>query len=136
MHPFKFEISLRFTSKVIDPSEICTYLGLEPEWQHKIGEQRITPKGGILDGVYSSSYCCFSFNRQEDEELNEMLNRVVTGLIQHKNLFDRIRDSGGRSEFFVGWYSPGNTGDTFSYELLNKISTLRIDLALDVYGGD
>ena len=134
MNPFNFEISLRVTTKVIDPSEICIRLGLEPEWQHKIGEPRTTPKGVLLEGVYESSYCCFSYERQHDEELHEMLDRIINNLMQHKDIFCLIRDSGGRSEFFVGWYSLGNTGDTFGYELLSKISELRIDLALDVYG--
>jgi Domain of unknown function (DUF4279) len=136
MHTFKFELSLRFYSKTVDPYEIYTQLGLEPKWQHKIGEPRMTPKGVPLDGVYDCSYCSFCFNRQIDEELHDMLDRILNCLIQHKDLFYRIRDTGGRSEFFVGWYSPGNTGDTFSYELLNKINSLRIDLALDVYGRD
>jgi hypothetical protein len=136
MHAFKYDVSLRFFSPIIAPSEICKQLGLDPEWQNTIGEPRTTPKGVPLGGVYKNSYCCFSFNQQEDEELSDMLNRIVDDLIQHKDLFSRIRDNGGRSEFFVGWYSSGNTGDTFSYELLNKISALQIDLALDVYGGD
>jgi len=136
MHAFKFEISLRFFSKVIDPAEIYTQLGLEPEWQHKIGEPRKTPKGIALKGVYDISYCSFNFDRQNDEELHEMLDRILNGLTPHAELFYRMRDSGGRAEFFIGWYSPGNTGDTLSFELLRKISELRIDLALDVYGGN
>lgn len=134
MHSFKFELSLRFFSKIIDPCEISTQLGFEPKWLHKIGDPRKTPKGVLLNGIYDESYCSFCFNRYNDEELHEMLERILNGLIQHKDIFDRIRDSGGRSEFFVGWYSPVNTGDIFSYELLNKICALRIDLALDVYG--
>lgn len=136
MHAFKFSVSLRVFSQVVDPSEICEQLGLEAKWKHKIGEPRTTPKGVPLDGVYDRNYCSFNLNRKDDEELHEMLDRITNNLLQHKELFCRIRESGGRSEFFIGWYSPGNTGDTFSNELLSKISDLRIDLALDVYGGD
>ena len=136
MHPFKFDISLRFFGKAIDISEIRLCLGFEPKFQHQIGKQRTTPKGDILDGVYETSYCSFDYKRQQNEELYEMIARIVESLTPHKDLFNRIRENNGRSEFFIGWYSTGNTGDTLDYKLLGKISALKIDLALDVYGGD
>ena len=136
MNPFKFDVSLRFSGKAIDPAEMRARLGFEPEFQHKIGEQRTTPKGDILEGVYKTSYCCFSYTRRQNEELSEMLARIVESLAQHKDLFSRIRENDGRSEFFIGWYSSKNTGEIFDYELLGKISALGIDLALDVYGCD
>lgn len=40
MHAFPFELSLRFFSQVIDPSEISSQLGLEPQWEHKMGDLR------------------------------------------------------------------------------------------------
>lgn len=136
MHSFKFEISLRITTSNIDPVDISTRLKLIPEFQHKKGEQRKTPKGELLKGVYENSYCCFAYNRVDDEELHSMLDRIVTGLMSHSDLFDKISVNGGHAEFFIGWYSPGNTGDLLNHELLNKLSQLKIDLALDVYGGD
>ncbi|SEA75069.1 hypothetical protein SAMN05216411_1274 [Nitrosospira multiformis] len=65
-----------------------------------------------------------------------MLVRVVDDLLQHKEIFRRIREDGGRAEFFIGWFSSGNTGDTFSHDLLRKMGELKIDLALDVYGSE
>ncbi|MBT1539272.1 hypothetical protein B7R78_0019905 [Ralstonia solanacearum] len=70
----------------------------------------------------------------EAEELHETLERVAVGLMQYKNVFQAIRRDGGRAEFFIGWYSTGNTGDTFDSELLKQIGELEIDLAFDVYG--
>ena len=134
MHAFQFSVSLRVFSQTVDPAEVCGQLALEPKWKHKIGEPRTNPKGIHLGGVYDCSYCSFSLIRQGDEELHEMLDRVVDGLLQHKDLFHRIRDGGGRIEFFIGWYSSGNTGDTFNNILLSKLGELGIDLALDVYG--
>jgi hypothetical protein len=109
-------------------------LGLQPEWKRKIGEPRTTPTGVLLGGVYDWSYCTFNLIPHADEELHEMLDRVVDGLLQHEALFRRIQDGGGSTEFFIAWYSTGNTGDTFGNALLSKLGVLRIDLALDVYG--
>jgi hypothetical protein len=59
----------------------------------------------------------------------------LPSLEKHKALFDAFRLEGGEIEFFIGWFSDGNTGDTFSYKLLKKLGDLNIDLALDVYDG-
>ncbi|MDO3526763.1 DUF4279 domain-containing protein [Ralstonia pseudosolanacearum] len=134
MNAFRFSVSLRFSTKTVEPDEICSLLGLVPKWKHRIGEPRVNPKGALLGGVYESSYCSFRLTQVGDERLCEMLNRVADNLVRNKRLFHRIRGEGGRAEFFIGWYSPGNTGDTFDHGLLEKLSELKIDLALDVYG--
>lgn len=134
MHPFRFAVSLRVFSKSVDLTKITAQLGLEPKWKRKIGERRTTPKGTPLDGVYDFSYCSFSLTRRGEEELHEMLNRTADELLPHKDIFCRIRAEGGRTEFFVGWYSTGNTGDEFNCILLGKLGELQIDLAIDVYG--
>jgi hypothetical protein len=134
MHAFQFSVSLRFFSLIITPSEISEHLGLKPKWAHEKGAPRTTPKGVILGGVYDRSYCSFSLIRQGDEELHEMLSRVADEFFQKKDFFHQVRESNGRSELFIGWYSSGNTGDCFNHVLLSKLGELGIDLALDVYG--
>ncbi len=134
MHEFCFKVSLRIISQTVDPSEICSQLNLEPKWKYKMGDPRENPKGIALGGVYDCSYCSFPITPQNNEELHEVLDRVVDNLLQHEPLFCRIRKGGGRIEFFIGWFSVGNTGDTFSNNLLKKLGVLQIDLALDVYG--
>ena len=135
MHSFRFVVSLRVFSQSVDTAEICRSLGLVPKWQHKIGESRATPKGASLSGIYESNYCSFDLERRDTEELHEMLTRTIDGLMKHKEFFHRIRDDEGRTEFFIGWYSSGNSGDIFSHDLLGRLSDLKIDVALDVYGG-
>jgi hypothetical protein len=134
MTTFRYSVSLRVTTKTIDPDEICKTLGITPKIKHKIGEARKTPKGQSLEGVYERSYCLFDLISREGEELHEMLARIIDDLKQYMGLFHRIRESGGRVEFFVGWFSPSNSGDTFDHALLKTIGELHIDLSLDVYG--
>ena len=62
-----------------------------------------------------------------------MLTRICDDLSIHDKLFQQIRDTGGRIEFFIGWYSDRNTGELFSSSLLKKLGELQIDLALDIY---
>ncbi|MDR3157488.1 MAG: DUF4279 domain-containing protein [Zoogloeaceae bacterium] len=138
MHPFCFSVSLRTFSKSPDPTvaptEIAAKLEMNPEYIHKMGERRTTPDGMFLEGIYDENYCTFSLDRKGEEELNEMLARIIIELLPHKNLFHRIRSEGGRAEFFIGWFSTGNTGDTLGHDMLKKMGDLGIDLALDVYG--
>lgn len=133
MHPFTFEVSLRFFTKTHDPNEISGQLGLKPKWMHKIGEPRKSPKGKILEGIYDNNYCSFSILPIKGEQLHEVLNRCAEEFLRHKLLFHQIREAGGSIEFFIGWYSIGNTGNTFDNNLLKKLGNLQIDLALDIY---
>lgn len=136
MNAFKFKISLRFFGKSFDPHELSAQLGIEATYIRKIGERRITPKGTILDGVYDESYCSFDIGRNAKEGLCEVLERAANSLLCHKDLFHRIRGSGGRIEMFIGWFSSGNSGEVLPYDFMAKLGDLGIDLALDVYGSD
>lgn len=134
MNPFEFAVSLRTFSIDVAPAEICAQLGLTPKWMRRIGEPRTNPAGLVLGGIYDESYCSFPIERKTDEDLADLLERVTEDLVKHADLFLRIRAGGGRSEFFIGWYSVGNTGNTFGSSLLKRLGDLGIDLALDVYG--
>lgn len=134
MHPFRFSVSLRTFSVDVFPNEICDILGLVPRWKNVIGESRKNPNDEPLDGVYERSYCSFDLTQHEGEELSELLDRIADELLPKKDIFRRIRTGGGRTEFFVGWYSASNSGQTFGSALLSKLGELSIDLALDVYG--
>jgi hypothetical protein len=134
MHPFKFAISLRIFSRTVDPLEMCDELGLKPKWSHRLGDSRKNPKGLDLGGIHDQSYCSFALERKDDEELHDSIGRISDELKRHQEFFHRVTTHGGRVEFFIGWYSSGNTGDTLSHSLLKKIGDLNIDLAFDVYG--
>lgn len=134
MEKFRYKVSLRFSSKVVDPSEISGRLGLTPRISHRMGDARSTPKGAPLKGVYSTNQCLFELAPRRGELLGAMLERTVDDLECHSELFLQVAESGGTSEFFIGWFSPQNSGATFDHQLLRKLADLRIDLALDVYG--
>jgi len=68
------------------------------------------------------------------EILQEFLHRTCDELLEHKALFRRVRDNGGHTDFFIGWFTSNNSGETFDSELLGKLVELGIDLDFDVYG--
>ena len=134
MNPFRFMVSLRFSGKHIDCDYISQHINLKPKHKWKTGEPRKTPKGTLLEGVHERSYCTYPIEKNEGEDLSELLDRVVDELMPHKSLFDEVRESGGEAEFFIGWFTSGNSGDIFTYDLLRKLGELSIDLSFDVYG--
>lgn len=134
MHSFVFSVSLRFFSLNIDPDIICQQLQCVPKWKYKMGDLRKTPDGRALGGVYDRSYCSFKLAGRQSVEFHEFLEETIADLFKYKSTFDWVADSGGRSELFIGWDSPGNTGGVFESALLRKLGELNIDLALDVYG--
>lgn len=52
-----------------------------------------------------------------------------------QNLFYELSSSGGKIEYFIGWYSEGNSGEEFDFELLRSLADLYIGLSFDFYGG-
>lgn len=136
MTPFRYKVSLRFTGHVLEPAAISERLGLAPQFARKMGAARTTPKGDPLEGTYASNYCSFKLDPRTDEPLDAMLLRVVSGLDANRDLFLQVSETGGTSEFFVGWFAPRNSGVTFNHQLLSKLADLRINLGLNVYGGD
>lgn len=134
MKTLDFVVSLRTFSIDVGADEICATLALKPRWVHRLGEPRTNPAGLALGGVYKRSYCLFPITREANEDLADLLERMSEELLKYQDLFLRIRAGGGRSEFFIGWYSTGNTGGTFGSSLLRRLGDLGIDLALDVYG--
>jgi hypothetical protein len=70
-------------------------IGLKPRWKNLMGDRRKTPKGLPLEGVYEINYCAFPILRQKDEELHEMLDRIVDDLSSQKDFFLVLERVGG-----------------------------------------
>jgi hypothetical protein len=64
------------------------------------------------------------------------MNQVLDDLMPHREFLHRIREEGGRCEFFAGWFIASQAGEVFSHLLLAKMAELGIDLALCVYAPD
>jgi hypothetical protein len=132
MHPFRFVVSLRFSSDLVTPAEIGKVLNRPPKWQREKGKLRF-PKDDLLGDLYDANYCAFQIPRHGEEELSELLERLVIELAPHKRLFHRIHETSGRTECFVDWYAPVSSGTIFDSAVLEKLGILKIDLALDVH---
>jgi hypothetical protein len=68
--------------------------------------------------------------------LPSAVGELLDQLAAHKSFLHQTRAEGGKIELFVGWYFDGNSGDVFSFELLDRLADLKIDLSLDIYPPD
>ena len=132
---YSYAVGLRIEHPQIDPSEITANLGILPKRAFRVGEPRTGPKGSPLPGLNKSSYwvaevCEGDFR---EAELALVLDKLLDSYTPFKEFFRSIRRTGGQIEIFVGWFFDHNSGDVFSFSLLQKFADLQIDLSLDIY---
>ena len=134
MNGFEFSLSLRIEHPGMSPQDISTALSLTPRTSWCAGDPRRSPEGRVLDGRYPTTYWSCNLDHPPGESLSECLGRSAETLAPHAEFLRTIRSTGGRCEFFVGWFSGRNSGELLGCHLLCKLCELQIDLALDVYG--
>lgn len=130
----KLELSLRITHPSIDPDKISTILNLKPSVTHRVGENRKTPKGRQLDGVYTHTYWNYKLPNDSIESLSNLIDSMNQRLVENKKFLVDLVEAGGEIEYFIGCFSPFNIGDTLDWRLLEQCVQLRVNLSLDIYG--
>ena len=133
MNPFKYTVSLRIGHPNITAMEIVNRLGITPKHMWTVGEPRKTPRGDPLPGNYKETYCYFLVGSGEGKELAKLLDSCCDRLYQHADFFQSIRSTGGKLEYFIGWFADNNCGETFDIGLLRKLVDLGIDISIDLY---
>lgn len=130
---YTFKASLRIFGGDIPHSDICEALGVIPKRLCRKGEPRVTPKGQVLGGVYPDDYCVIDLAPGPDLSLPDFIDQQAKTFIAHKELFQKIKKGSARTEFFIGWFGPGNFGEVFGSDTLALMGELGIDLSLDIY---
>ena len=102
-------------------------------WQ--AGDPRTTPKNSPLEGTWRDTYWVTDVFKDEcpNRTLAAALSELVERFSLRKSFFVKIRDEGGRVEFYVSWDIDGNRGDEFDATLLTKLGELGVNLSLDIY---
>ena len=131
----RYCIIFRIRHPDLDPTEITTALGWEPEHSWKAGDQAVTPKGTRLpsrrsDGLWS---CSFEFRGRSNIAQN--LDRLLNQLLEHKELFDHLNKMQARSAFYLQMAGQTNNGDRISCAILRKLADLQVELEFEVFPG-
>jgi hypothetical protein len=117
MYSFTYVVTLRIWHPGIDAASIVDTLGLA---SHPVAPGR-------------SSYWRHRYQTNQDCECAAFVRDAARSMMVHSDFLHRIRSTGGRVEFFIGWASERNFGDTFPHDTLALLAHLQIDLSFDVY---
>ncbi len=133
MDAFRYAVSLRIHHPDVDPGAISDRLGLAPRAAWKAGDARSARDGTALGGRHDSTYWTSPLGQGPGDGLEEALEAFTSRLAPQGDFFRELHATGGRIEYFVGWFSETNCGVILGCRLLQALADLRIDLALDIY---
>jgi hypothetical protein len=137
MTPDEFTVSVRIRHPSIDPGEITSTLGLEPQHSWQAGDARRTAQGLPLEGTYRETYWTAEF-RELDAGLRgvvateNVLLQAVVQLRRSQPFLTRLVADGGTVELFVQVIGSTEFRFALSPELLSMISRIGVSLGLDV----
>ena len=72
-------------------------------------------------------------HEHSEQSLPDQIAEALQLLSPYKDALNQIVISGGRLEFFVGWFLDGNSGDVLEYQLLDQLAEMQISLSFDIY---
>ena len=133
MNGLQFSLSLRLWHPTFHAANLTAEFDLEVEVSHDIKERRRTPKGTILDGVYSETYCCFSLKKNSEGRLGSDLNVWCEYLERHASFLREFVHTGGRLEFYVSIFLDGDRGFEIKNSMFRRICALGLDLSVEMY---
>jgi len=138
MEPYRYCLTVRIFHPSMNPDEITENIGIEPDTTRMVGDQRINPKGKLLEGVWPKSLWAYQPHKEErlfsnDQYLEDYISDLTNELSMHKEYFSYIVDTGGKIEYFVGLFSEYSIGSEFNPDLLRIMGELNIGLSLDIY---
>jgi hypothetical protein len=133
VNPYRFKLSLRAWHPRLTAAKVCQLIDLRPVISRSVGERRATPKGGLLQGVNSSTYCTFELAKGSDSRLPLALRDSNARLISRTRQIRGFLKSGGTLEYFIGIFTEGNSGLVLEPELIKQVGSLNIRLAFDIY---
>ncbi|MBD3817264.1 MAG: DUF4279 domain-containing protein [Halothiobacillus sp.] len=128
-----FSVSLRIWHPTLSTDDVVKQICMKPEVAHSVGEQRTSPSGEILEGLYRRTYCCFELTRKAAGVFTDALPSLLQTIKKHKNFLETLVLDGGRSELFVGVFAEGATGFTLEPPVMMELSELSLELSVDIY---
>lgn len=137
MAEYRYSISLRAFHPTMDLEAVSDTIGIKPQILWKVGEPRRAPNGRALGGISKISYWTTRLvdGASIEKDLSSALLAGLDMVEAGSSLFATIAQTGGRVEFFIGWFfGHGSSGDVLDHNLLARLAGMSIDLTFDVYG--
>jgi len=137
MHPYSFIVSLRANHPTQNLAYLSELLKMDRRHGWTAGDERVSPKGTSLGGNRAQSYWSARVTAEETSseewQLEDVLNKSIEQLEQHKNELQEFFATGGTMNYFIGLYGLRNYGLVFAPTLMSRLASAGAELQLDVY---
>jgi hypothetical protein len=133
----RFRVGLHVSHPSLPVDGIVSAIALNPRYARSAGDPRITKDGKNLGGIYKRTDVTFEVSdgvlNSADVLLPEFLNNSIDRLA--RKAIEQVVTSGGSCYFLIGIFSEASILFNFDAELLAKLASHGIGIALDFYGG-
>ena len=130
------DVAFRVWHPTLHADAIAKEIGLASEIGWSVGTLRRTPKGTLLDGTRSDTYCCFPVAVPSRDVMSAIEAFVTTRLANRKRFLRSLVASGGRSQLYVTWGGSSNVGADWHWTCLQSLAELRVNLAVEWFPPD
>lgn len=114
--------------------DVGKVLNILPFRAWNVGDVRKTPKGKALDGYYQYSYSCIRIQSIDNADASALIERFLEKVEESREYWNSLFLSGGEFKLIV-FNQEDKLSDEFNWQLLSRLSNLRISLGLDVGRG-
>jgi hypothetical protein len=132
--PRRFDVELFIIHPLLDPADISRALGMEGHFSRRVGDQRKTPKGTLLPGVYPDTRWRHSIRRTVTEQwfASEVV-AFVGRLEPHKEFLANVRATGGSATVIIQFLGDGYLADDIPLTTLAKLGELGLSLGIECF---
>ena len=130
---FRYVLLFSIRHSQMSPSQISKKLGITPTYSWNAGDQRVTPAGTKLSGVYPSSLWSVAERVSGNRSFFDSLNNIIGKIEKCSDFFLHVSDTGGKVSLIVQLAGDVNLGDELSYESMSRLARLRISLGVEVF---
>lgn len=133
MSEILLNISLRVWHPTLPHDSISERIGLPERFAHTAGDQRTSPSGSPLDGVYEDTYVSMQMVRKKNVELGDEIESCYSRIERHADFIRNIVDAGGKVEFYVSAFLKDLGGFELNSLLLKRLASTGIGIAIELY---
>jgi Domain of unknown function (DUF4279) len=129
----RYRIILLIRHPDIDAESISRELKLSPYAAYTAGRERMLPNGNTLPGLATQSSWNHIYHYSGEARLEDSIAEIITFLEGHGAFLRRLSLQGGTIELYIQLPGDVNVGGSVPWELLRKMSDLRISLGAEVF---
>lgn len=133
-----FRLTFHVFHPAISAAEIVKAFNLPIRFSQSVGEPRKTKTGKKLDGIYKCTNVSFCLHDNPLKFDDVSIGNLISDCLENfdTNYIDQLTASGGGCDFLVGIFSNGSVMFELDYKVLGLLSSSRISMKYDFYGGE